>query len=197
MDLQDRLVDFFAVGNVAQGARQVLSTYLQRQAPLGSTEGTRVSMTLSHLDAVREGFQITLRTSDVGTFEEMRWLVNRFLFDWSWLEEQGLTMLPDEEVHRVQQQVFAFAHAFTALAVMPRLPAGRVSFPGPRTYADIPVPHSPGELLDRVDELEEVLCEALVKAPEEVGSGPLRRTYGFFETSAWLVFDHLKRFLRA
>ncbi len=196
MDLRDRLVDFLAVGNVAQGATQALSTYLQRQAPLGSTEETRVSMSLSHLDTVREGFQITLRTSDVRTFDELRWLVNRFLFDWSWLEEQGLTILPGEEVHLVQKQVFAFGHAFTALAVLPRLPARLVSFPGSPTYADIPVPRSPGEVLTRIDEMEEVLYEALVRTPHEVGTEPIRRTYGFFETSAWLAFDHLRRFLR-
>lgn len=196
MDLQDRLVDFFAMGNIAQGTKETLAVYIQRQAPVGSDRQQRIFMSLSHLEQVREGFHLTLRTASVSSMGELRYLVNRVLFDWDWLEKQGLMLIPDTEVHRVQQQAFAFAHAYVTLAMLPRLPEEEVTFPGRGTYADVPVPRSPGEVLDRIEELESVLQDATVRPPMAVDPEPLRRTYGFFETSAWLVFDHLRLFLR-
>jgi hypothetical protein len=62
-----------------------------------------------------------------------------------------------------------------------------------RTYADIPVPHTPGEVLARIEELEQVIWEAGERPIAAVEPDPLRRTYGFFETSAWLVSQHLHK----
>jgi hypothetical protein len=194
--LQDRLIEFFALGNIAQGTKEALWTYIQQQAPLVADQQGNLSLTLGHLDQVREGFQITLRTSHVTSLDELRYLVSRVWFDWDWLAEQGLMLLPDDQVYQVHQQAFAFAHTITALALLPQLPVDQITFPGRPSYADIPVPRSPAEILNRIDELESVLFTSTVKPVEAVEPEPLRRTYGFFETSAWLVFDHLRIFLK-
>lgn len=198
MDLYERLVDLFSLGNIAQGTKEALATYIRRRdVPLPSEEQRRLSMTLSHLDQVREGFEITLRTSSVTTMEELHYLVNRVLLDWGWLKEQGLELLPGEEIHLPAKQTLAFAHAYITLAVLPRLPTQVVTFPNPpATYADIPVPHTPAQVLGRIDELEEVIWETTIKPEREMEPEPLRRTYGFFEASAWLVFHHLRLFLK-
>ncbi len=90
----------------------------------------------------------------------------------------------------------AFAHAYISLAVLPRLPKDKITFPQARgTYADIPVPGSGAEMVLRIEELERVIYRVLGGARRQVEREPLRRTYGFFESSAWLVSTHRQKFL--
>jgi hypothetical protein len=197
MDTFEPLVVFFAMGNMAQQTKELLGEYMRRRdEPLSPTRWEHVTMTLDHLDRVREGFKITLRTHAVRDLSELRDLVQRTLLTWDWLGDYNLELQPDTEIHYPLEQTLAFAHSYVTLGVLPRLPAREVTFPGnPPTYIDIPVPHTPGELLARIDELETVLSEATAKPTREADPEPLRRTYGFFETSAWLVSRHLGLFL--
>lgn len=181
------------LGDVVHETRDALGRYLyQKETPLETRPGD-LTNAISHLETVREGFQLSLRASAVTRASELRDLVTHFLIDWRWLEEDGLTLLPSEEVERVRDQLLEFAHAYTALAFLPRLPAPHITFPGRPTYADIPVPRTPGETLERIDELERVLTRASVQPRSALHPEPLRRTFGYFEVSAWLISDHRRR----
>ena len=93
-------------------------------------------------------------------------------------------------------QVFIFAHSLTALAVLPRLPASQWAAPaGSSVYPDLSSPRTPTELLGRLEELEGVVWQAMGGPPGQVEANPLRRAYGFFEASRWLVATHLRLFL--
>jgi hypothetical protein len=105
------------------------------------------------------------------------------------------------EVERVRRQLLAFGMAAIALGYLPRLPSRQVTFPQsygePPTYADIPVPRTPGEMLWRIEELEQTVWQIMSNDLGQLVQrryGPVRRTYGFFETSAWLSAHEVERF---
>jgi hypothetical protein len=78
----------------------------------------------------------------------------------------------------------ALAHARLVLAVLPRLEAEDVRWPGGRaTYADIPAPRGPAELADRLDELERLLWRTATGRAAHPSDPALRRTYGFFDAA--------------
>lgn len=191
------LIAFFAMGNVAQRTKELLGEYMRRRdQPLTPDRQKSLTLTLHHIDHVREGFKITLRTTSVRDLSELRDLIQQTLVTWDWLDEYNLELEPDTEIYYPLKQTLAFAHSYVTLGVLPRLPAWAVTYPdSPSSYADIPVPHTPGEVLARIDELEAVLSEATAKPKRDADPEPLRRTYGFFETSAWLVSRHLGLFL--
>lgn len=197
MDTNEPLVVFFGMGNIAHQTKELLGEYMRRRGePLSPERQKNLTLTLHHIEHVREGFKITLHTTSVRDLSELRDLIRQTLMSWDWLEEMGLELRPDEEIHQPLEQTLAFAHSYITLGVLPRLPAHAITFPGvPPTYADIPVPHTPGEILERIDELEKVLSQATAQPKRAADPEPLRRTYGFFETSAWLVSRHLGLFL--
>lgn len=197
MDTSEPLVAFFAMGNIAQQTKKLLAEYVRRRdQPLSLDRQQSLTLTLHHIEHVREGFKITLRTTSVRDLSELRDLIRETLMSWEWLEEIGIELQPDDEIHYPMEQTLAFAHSYVTLGVLPRLPDWVVTYPGDRaTYADIPVPRTPGEILARIDELEKVLSQATARPKREADPEPLRRTYGFFETSAWLVSHHLGLFL--
>ncbi len=105
------------------------------------------------------------------------------------------------QVERVRHQLLAFGMAVVALGQLPRMPAKQVTFPhsygNPPTYSDIPVPASPGEMLWRIEELEQMVWRLMSDDLHDLVQrryGPLRRTYGFFEASAWISHKDAVRF---
>ena len=105
------------------------------------------------------------------------------------------------EVERVRHQLLAFGMAMIALGQLPRLPAKQITFPhsysNPPTYSDIPVPSTPGEMLWRIEELEQMVRRLMsddLHGLVQRRYGSLRRTYGFFEASAWLTHMQSVRF---
>ena len=198
MDYHEPLIVFFGIGNIAQRTRDLLGDYMRRRdRPLTQDQHNYVTSTLTHLDHVREGFQITLRTRTVRDFSELRDMIQQTLVRWDWLKDYELELQSDDAIHKPLLQTLAFAHSYVTLGVLPQMPAKHVTFPGdPPTYADIPVPHTPGQLLTRIDELQNVLSQATVQPNKDTDPGSLRRTYGFFETSAWLISRHLGLFLK-
>lgn len=139
---------------------------------------------------MREGFMLTLRTSDVKLASELRDLINH-LMDWNWLEELGLRWTTDEPLERLGGQVVLYQHAIIALGVLPRLPANAVTFPHGQ-YADIPVPSTPGETLNRIEELERTIWAASSEPVNALSRDAVRRTYGFFDATTWLIATYLK-----
>jgi len=104
-------------------------------------------------------------------------------------------------IEQVRQQLLAFGMAVIAMGYLPQLPSKRVTFPksysNPPTYRDIPVPHTPAEMLCRIEEMEETVGLIMSRDLSQLIQnqyGPLRRTYGFFETSAWLSAKEVRRF---
>jgi hypothetical protein len=145
---------------------------------------------LGDLKPMREGFMLTLRTSDVRLASELRDLIHH-LMDWNWLEELGLRWNTDEPLERLGGQVVLYQHAIIALGVLPRLPANAVTFPHGK-YADIPVPSTPGETLDRLEELERTIWAASSEPVNALSRDAVRRTYGFFDATTWLIATYLK-----
>lgn len=174
-----------------------------------------------YLQKVREGFVLSVRTGQVGHQTELRYLLERVISDWSQLSQelgladtnahieeasnisatatsQGAT---HNEVERVRHQLLAFGMAVIALGQLPRLPSKQVTFPhsygNPPTYSDIPVPSTPGEMLWRIEELELMVRRLMsddLNGLVQHRYGSLRRTYGFFEASAWLSHKETSRF---
>lgn len=191
------LDDYARMGRVAETTRTLLGLVLEQREPTPA-QWERLNTTLSHLTDVREGFLLSVRTGS-GEPRELQDLVRYTLagMDWSWLEAMGLQLLPDGSVYVPRLQLLSFAHSYLTMALLPRLPRQEITFPQPRSYADIPVPRRPGEILERIEELEQVLTRLQLNAGAEGFRGDAwRRTYGFFETSAWLVRDHMRLFRR-
>ena len=69
-------------------------------------------------------------------------------------------------------------------AFLPRLPSSEVRFPSGRpTYADIPTPRGPAELVQRIEELERELWRIASGRPVRPVDPAVRRTYGFFDAA--------------
>ncbi len=168
-----------------------------------------------YLRLVHEGFMLSVRATPSTQMAELRFLLDRVMTDWTQLsrelgletgEESRDAALPPEEalpqrVDRVRHQLLAFGMAVVALGHLPRLSAKQITFPHsfgqPPTYSDIPVPSTPGEMLWRIEELQLMVWRIMSDDLQELVQrryGPLRRTYGFFEASAWLSRKEAERF---
>ena len=151
-----------------------------------------LSDTLQHISNVREGFVLSQRTSPRTEMNELRRLVQDMLLDWGWIETIGLSTMAGGRVELVGYQLIAYRHALVALGLLPRLPAQAISFPQPHpTYSDVPVPALPVQTLQRIEEIEQVLYQAGLVPLDELDFHAVRRTYAFFEASAWLVNHYL------
>ncbi|MDQ4077473.1 MAG: hypothetical protein M3220_14650 [Chloroflexota bacterium] len=191
---QTMLSEFRAMGSVAERTRRLLVQRAQVR-PLTAQQRSQLDDTLHHLAAVREGFQLSLRTGRT-TPDELRAIVRYTLYtiDWRFLEELGLTLQGDDQVQRLGVQLMAFAHATIALGVLPLLPPSEVSHPSSSHYRDLPTPRRPGEWLERIEELESVLTRLQSDHWNWPSSSSLRRTHAYFDATAWLIREHLGRF---
>ena len=218
------LYDFVGFGELAETTTQLLSLNLHQTAHYGNEPRNDMDavgkMVLQqagdYLYKVREGFMLSVRTGQIGQHAELRYLLDRVISDWSQLsrelgleeDEDAPATKPAEntdaqfnEVERVRHQLLAFGMAMIALGQLPRLPSKQVTFPhsygNPPTYSDIPVPSTPGEMLWRIDELEQMVRRLMsddLNGLVQRRYGSLRRTYGFFEASAWLTHKESVRF---
>jgi hypothetical protein len=185
--------------HVAEQTRKSMGQAAQSQTRSASPAQMEVMTdALGYLAQAREGFIITLRTPTSLTTTEMRALIERVMVDWDWLESMGLERQSEPEILPVEEQLIAYHHSLLALGVLPRLPPEAVTFPGyRRTYSDIPVPTTPHETLDRLEEMERALSEV------EAADGDtdvwlkeaVRHTYGFFEATHWLMVNSLRQLL--
>lgn len=158
-----------------------------------SAHRAALNRTLKDLTRTREGFMLALRASDVKIASELRDLIGN-LTDWSWLEEIGLRWASDEPLERLSGQTLLYQHALIALGVLPRLPASAVTHPR-KTYSDVPVPSSPGQTLSRLEELEHTIWSACSEPVNALPAEALRRTYGFFEATTWLIANHMRNIM--
>jgi hypothetical protein len=219
------LYDFVGFGELAETTTQLLALNLHQTAQsggekrneIGRIEKVVLRQASDYLHKVREGFMLSVRAGQVSHQTELRYLLDRVIADWPQLSrELGLAEGDDErttsnattaidntagEVERVRHQLLAFGMAVIALGQLPRLPAKEITFPHsygkPPTYSDIPVPSTPGEMLWRIEELEQMVYRLMSDDLYNLVQrryGSLRRTYGFFEASAWLSHKETARF---
>lgn len=190
-------MQYLHMGDIASRVRTALSAGLIRlEQALPEERRQPLRQALDHLGEVREGFVISVRAGDAASLEELRYLLQRVILGWEWLEEQGLALQPAAVVEVPAWQRVAFAHSYVSLGLLPRLSPHLITYPmGRRSYADIPVPRSPAEVLGRIEELERALSLVEARPLAELDESTLKRTYGFFETSAWLVDYHRQLFL--
>jgi hypothetical protein len=88
----------------------------------------------------------------------------------------------------INNQLIAYQQAAMALGALPNLPTEVITFPQPRpSYADISVPTAPDQILERIEEIEHVIYQAGIVPLDQLAYASVRRTYAFFEASAWLV----------
>lgn len=214
---------FASVGELAETVTQLLALGLQYGTELGRTSRQRPKSGLEkieqlilqqardHLAQVREGFVLSVRTAQLDQKAELRFLLERVLVDWNaFSHELGIETSQGQDadsndalvpVDEARQQLLAFGMAAVALGYLPKLPAEQVTFPysynDPPTYCDIPAPNSPGAMLSRIDELEQMIWRLMGGDMQRLLNqryGALRRTYGFFESSAHLARREMERF---
>jgi len=240
------IFEFVGVGELAETLTQFLSLNLiyhsqttpgarRRTGGLEQMERLILQQAKDHLAKVREGFVLSVRTTQVNDKNELRYLLDRVLLDWEQLSRElgldsddaadqapsnatsnatsettsdvisdatpELTSADTDAVERIRHQLLAYSMAAVAIGHLPRLPSRHITFPhsygDPPTYADIAAPDTPGEMLWRIEELEEMIWQIMVHDLHELAKhkyGPLRRTYGYFEASAWLARKEAERF---
>ena len=88
----------------------------------------------------------------------------------------------------VAQTRINYPQATMALGALPNLPLEVITYPQPRpSYADISIPTTAGQMLERIEEIEQVIYQAGIVPLDQIAFAAVRRTYAFFEASAWLV----------
>jgi hypothetical protein len=154
---------------------------------------------LDHVEAVAEGLALLARTGHLSP-DELRALVRRAGIvapprpgtpDAIAAEQEAAHDRP--ALRKVDgRTMLAAGHARIVFSVIPRLPPEAVAWPHRHgTYADIPVPRSDVELLQRAEELARVVWR--VAAGDERLDEPLRRTLAFYEAGARLSFRGMFR----
>lgn len=181
------------LARVIEATHQALSQSMRHPRHFPTQEQQRqLSDTLEHMGEVREGFVLSQRMPLPLEIGDLRELIQHVLLNWEWVEDMGLLMTPSRQIELVEDQIIVYQHTLVAMGVLPRLPAVAVTFPQSRpTYADLSVPESPSELLERIEEIERIVYRASTSPLDELAIGPLRRTYAFFEASSWLVTHYL------
>lgn len=232
---------FASVGELSETVTQMLSLGLHYRTSVGGTWDSRQQTGLEQMEQlilqqardylaeVREGFALSVRTTQVHQRSELRFLLDQVLVDWNaiWDElgfgdtgnvaeranqpvsssdtrssvEHGNFEREEVTPERIHHQLLAFGMAAVALGYLPRFPSEKVTFPHsyskPATYADIPTPKTPGAVLSRIEELEQMvwrLMEGDLQGLVNRRYGALRRTYGFFEVNAHLARREAERF---
>ncbi|HLY28544.1 MAG TPA: hypothetical protein VKQ72_19510 [Aggregatilineales bacterium] len=190
-DLDDARQTLRQLTLVALDANRALFDGLQHPAEQPSQEQSQVLNRIrENLMPMREGFMLVVRMSDLSLVSELRALLD-ILVDWHWLEELGLHWEGGREIERPKGQIVLYQHAVIAFGMLPRLPRSAVTYPFGQ-YTDIPVPKSPGETLNRLEELEQTIFAAASEPMAALPRGALRRTYGFFDATTWLIATHLR-----
>ncbi len=184
---------------LVQRTREVLDELLGHgELPAGGADYLATS-TLPHLEGVEEGLRGWLR-AEHADLVELRYLVlqaadlrvqsprtpaERRAAASETAAQRSLTSTARPRVEAGNAwNLAAAAHARLVLASLPRLSALEVRYPaGRRTYADIPAPRGPAELMARIEEIERELWRTATGRLPHPMDQPFRRTYGFFDAA--------------
>jgi hypothetical protein len=191
--------EFDRVLDLIRSTRLVLDELLQAgHLPVGGSAYLAES-TLPHIEAIEAGVRGWLR-SDMADLAELRYLVGRIAEaridqPGSPAEAEAARGEAERERSRVVElgprltpvdtrSLAALGHARIVFAFLPRVPESEVRFPaGRQTYADIPTPRGPAELVGRIEELERELWRMATGVPVRSVDPAVRRTYAFFDAA--------------
>ncbi len=183
--------ELFGLAYIFLRTRQALLNYMARGGVLDEADVSYLSTaTLSHIDDMREGFQMSLRASEAA-LEELRYLVERagiYPWDESWNDEPARHALITPELKKLS----AIGHARVVFGILPLMPPERITYPSIPSYRDIHPPSGPADLVERIEELERAVWDTAVqRPPDRIDRELFRRTYAFFEAASWLAEQHL------
>ena len=190
--------EFDRLLQLVRSTRLVLDGLLESgELPAGGADFLAVA-TLPHVEAIEAGVRGWLR-ADMAARDELRFVVTRTgqarvgspetpaeaRAAWAEAELDLVRLGEPGAVSRADPfALVALAHARLVFAFLPRLPAAEVRFPSARpTYADIPTPRGPAELVERIEELERQVWQIAAGRPVRRVDPALRRTYGFFDAA--------------
>lgn len=184
--------ELFGLAHIFLRTRQALLNYLSRGGMLDDADLSYLSTaTLSHIDDMREGFQMSLRASEAA-LEELRYLMERaVLYPWSDVnyDEPARHVVITPDVKKLS----AIGHARVVFGILPLMPPQRITFPSIPSYRDIQPPAGPASLVERIEELERTVWDtATQRPPYRIDRELFRRTYAFFEAASWLAEQHLQ-----
>jgi hypothetical protein len=141
--------------------------------------------TLPHLEAMRLGLRWTVR-AEHGPVAELRYVVGPDVGTDDPSDTREGRDLSEADIRCLA----ALLHAKVVMGWLPGLPREATTYPGPWGYRDIRPPRGPGELKDRLEELERGVWEVATGTPRpHIQHGRYRRVYAFFEAGAWLALQ--------
>jgi hypothetical protein len=184
--------ELFGLAHIFLRTRQALLNYLAKGGVLEEAEVSYLSTaTLSHIDDMRDGFQMSLRASEAA-LEELRYLVEKAsLFPWEEARHDEPVRHP--VITPELKKLSAIGHARVVFGVLPLMPPERITYPSVASYRDIRPPSGPADLVERIEELERAVWDtALQRPPDRIDRELFRRTYAFFEAASWLAEQHLR-----
>jgi len=189
----DRLTDLFVQ------ARDVLARAVREPDLPRESSDFLAAAVLPHVELVEEGFRFSLRASGID-LAELRWFVlaagiGQTISD----EPSAREAARAEELvqRRVRppivtqpngEELAAIQHARIVFALLPQLPESAAHWPLRWPYAgygDVDPPRRPSELASRIEELERHVWWTAAGRPSTADPA-YRRTFGFFDTAAWL-----------
>ena len=196
--------DFDALTALFGRTRRVLDEVMSRGDPSAAGSSLLASETLPHIEEVESGFKASLRTSE-GDVDELRVLV-----------QQGGLLMPEPRddpearaalieamqaisgaggpkglVAAAGRDLAALDHARIAMAMLPRIDAAKVRFPGRPSYVDIAPPRSASEFVVRIEEVERTIWRVASGRRFQRGDPGWRRVYAFFDAGERLSTDGL------
>lgn len=188
--------EFDRLATLFRRTRRMLDAFLATgDLPDGGTD-LLANEALPHVEDVEAGFRAWLRVSHAGLTELRTLVLQGGLGPGGPLTPAEATAALVEAMQTRSgaagkrplfqdpaRRLVALEHARLVFALLPRTREDDVHFPGARrSYADIAVPRSPGELAQRIEELERELWRLAMGRPNEPTHPAYRRTYGFFDT---------------
>lgn len=189
----DRLTELFV------RTRDVLARVAREHDLPRESSDFLAAAVLPHVELVEEGFRFSLRASGVD-LAELRWFVLAAGIGQPASDAPSARAAARSE-EAVEQRVrpptvsqpsgdelAAIQHARIVFALLPELPERDAQWPlrwPHRGYRDVDPPRRPTELAARIEELERHVWWTAAGRPS-LGDPAYRRTFGFFDTAAWL-----------
>jgi hypothetical protein len=189
----DRLASLFV------RARDVLERVIRDDTLPAESSEFLAEAVLPHVELVEEGFRVSLRAT-AADLPELRLFVRAAGVGQQqsdWIADRLAALAEDAAERRVGQptirhpsggELAAIEHARIVFALLPQLPGEHAHWPlgWPHAgYGDVDRPRRPTELAARIEELEKHVWWTAAGKPA-IGDPAYRRTFGFFDTAAWL-----------
>jgi hypothetical protein len=187
----DRLTELFV------RARDVLERVIRDDSLPPGSSGFLSDAVLPHVELVEQGFRVSLR-ANAADLNELRAFVRAagvglddgFADRLASLAQDAAERMVTPPVlrHPSGGELAAIDHARLVFALLPNLPAEQAHWPRGwphEGYGDVDPPRRPAELAARIEELERHVWWTAAGRPA-VADPAYRRTFGFFDTAAWL-----------